>query len=101
MKVFFGESLDDMIRELRARGVDTVRIHALPETKADSVTIKVHSTTLCGGQIYESVITTRTSLQDVDPKDEKDFIGQACEEERDKVKEEFGNFEVRRGIIQE
>lgn len=101
MKVFFGEALDDMIQELRARGVDSVRVHALAESDANSVRVTIHATTLCGGQIYESVLTRRRNLQNIDPAEEEEFVRRAREEEREKVTQKFAGFDIRRGILQE
>jgi hypothetical protein len=101
MKVFFGESLDAMIRELRARGVDSVRVHALGESDANSVAVTVHATTLCGGQIYEARLMTRRNLQNVDPAEEADFVDRVLEEEREKVIKKFSGFDIRRGILQQ
>ena len=101
MKVYFGESLDDMIRELRARGISSVRVHALQEVGANALTVTTHVTTLCGNQIYESVIPHQYDLQNIDPQEEETFVRQACEEERDKIAEKLSGFEIRAGILQE
>lgn len=100
MKVYFGESLEDMVREIRARGTETIRVHALSYEEGEQVRIDVHATTLCGGQIYEAV---SRSFHSVDAEDEarRNRVRELGEEEREKVVDKFAGFEVRRGILQE
>lgn len=100
MKVYFGESLDDMLREIGARGSETVRVHALSHDESDEVRIDVHTTTLCGGQIYEAVSSSFHSL-DQEGEARRERIDELCEEERDTVTEKLKRFEVRRGILRQ
>ncbi|MFW6456970.1 MAG: hypothetical protein ACOC0A_01630 [Planctomycetota bacterium] len=101
MKVYFGESLDEMVREIGARGTETVRVHAVSHGDAsDEVRIDVHTTTLCGGQIYEAVTSTFHFVEG-EGAARRERIQKISEEERNKVAEKFRRFEVRRGILQE
>ena len=65
MKVFFGDSLEDMIKELRAQAVKTVRLHVFGEVAGQALVTRAHVTTLWNNQVYESVIEERSSLGDV------------------------------------
>jgi len=101
VKVFFGEALDDMIRELRGQGVSTVRLHVLAQPQGDVLLMRTHVTTLCNNQIYESACQTTASLEGV-PRDGREaFVRNACEQERKRTAERLEGFEIRRGILQE
>ncbi len=100
MKVYFGESLDEMIREIGARGTETVRVHAVAHDEPQEVRVDVHATTLCGGQIYESVKTSYHSV-DGEGEERRKRIAELCEERREKVAETCSRFEIRRGILKQ
>ncbi|MFW5915722.1 MAG: hypothetical protein ACOCTQ_04535 [Planctomycetota bacterium] len=101
MKVFFGDAIEEMLSELRARGIDTVRIHALSERDESNLRITVHVTTLCGGQIYEGVKETIHRMDIPEDTEQEKFIREARSEEREKVVKRFQGFEMRKGILQE
>ncbi len=101
MKVFFGIAIDDMMTELRSQAARTVRLHVLPTIEGQNLIMQVHLTSLCNNQVYESVLESRASLDDV-PKDQMDeFVREQCEQVRAKAAERLEGLEVRRGILQE
>jgi hypothetical protein len=101
MKVFFGDVLDDMVKELRGQAVNNVRLHALYEAEGDVLRVNVHVTTLCNNQVYESVISTKMALGGATGQKRDELIVSACDQEREKVARRLEGFEVRRGVLQE
>ncbi len=100
MKIFFGQDLDDMILELRAQGVALVRVQVLPKIQDQNMLMQTYVTTFCNNQVYEAVIPSRASLNNV-PRDRlAEFIRQQCERARQKTTERLKGFEVKRGILQ-
>lgn len=101
MKVFFGGSLDDMINELRAQAVNTVRLHVFETVEGHTLVTRAHVTTFCNNQIYESVIEETTSLDNVPTEQQEEFVHGACEKARNALVERLSAFEVRRGVLQQ
>ena len=101
MKVFFGEALDDMIKELRGQAVNSVRLHALPEMEGDKARIDVHVTTLCNDQVFEAVLTSRVKLDGEGPEQKREGLKKACESACGKVAQQLPGFEIRKGVLQE
>lgn len=101
MKVYFGEALQDMLRELRAQAANNLRVHVLPEVEGDRLEMDVHITTLCNNQIYEAVLHSSTSLADVPDEKRPKHVRSTCERARKEVIEQLEGFEIRRGILRE
>ena len=101
MKVFFGDSLDDMINELRAQAVNSVRLHVFGTVEGTSLVTSGHVTTFCNNQIYESVIEETTSLEDVPSEQHEKLVHEAREKARSALVERLSGFEIRRGVLQQ
>jgi len=101
MKVFFGEALEDMVKELRGQAVNNVRLHALSEVEGDEARIDVHVTTLCNNQVFEAVLTSRAKLDGEGPEQKREALKKACENACEKVVEQLPGFEIRKGVLQE
>lgn len=101
MKVYFGDALEEMSKELRGKAVRNVRLQALTEVAGETLEINVHVTTLCNQQVYESVLSSERSLEGIAPEERPDFVKQAREEAQQSVEERMQGFEVRRGILQQ
>ena len=101
MKIFFGDALEDMVRELRAQAAPTVRVHVLSKVEGQSLLLSGHVTTFASNMIYESVIENRVSLAGVRPEKLQGFIKENCEEHYQNVAQRLKGFEIRRGILQE
>jgi hypothetical protein len=101
MKVFFGDALEEMLRELRGQGVPNVRLHVLPEVHEDRLILCMHVTTFCNNQIYEALLRTEESLAEVSDQERRAFIRNAAEQARQKVAEQLEGLEIRRGILQQ
>ena len=101
MKVYFGPALKDMLTELRAQAVNTVRLHVLPHVEGKKLRLQAFVTTFCNNQVYESVLETQVDIADVAPDGLQDFVDHQCEQIRQKVAAELTGMEVRRGILQQ
>ena len=101
MKVFFGNALDDMVRELRGQGAAMVRLHVLPRVNGQVLHLPAHVTTLCNNQVYEAVVESRESVADVPAEELPRVAREKAEGWRAEVAERLGGFELRRGVLQE
>ena len=101
MKVFFGDSLDDMINELRAQAVNSVRLHVFGTMEGHNLVTSGHITTFCNNQIYESVVEETISLEDVPSEQHEKFMREAREKARSALVERLSGFEIRRGVLQQ
>jgi len=101
MKVFFGSALKDMMSELKAGAVASVRLHVLPHVEGKRLRMQAFVTTFCNDQIYEAVIESQADLADVPPERLQGLIDQHCERARQEVAELLQGVEIRSGIIQD
>ncbi|MFP4026705.1 MAG: hypothetical protein ACLFWL_02830 [Candidatus Brocadiia bacterium] len=101
MKVFFGNDLEYMVRELRGKAINNVRLQVLYEIGEGDVEFKAHVTTLCSGQIFETVISRNEILEGATAEEQDDFVTEVAEELRDDVAERLEGFEIRPGVLQE
>ena len=101
MKIFFGDSVDEMASELRAQGVDAVRLHVLWEAQAQVLRMRTHVTTFHNTQIYEAVVESSASLAGVAKEKLAEFVRDQCEGARQKVAERLRGLQLRPGILQD
>ena len=101
MKLFFGGAIDVMAAELRAQGVDSVRLHVLPDVDGQVLRMRTYVTTYHNDQIYEAVAESSASLGGVEKEKVVEFVRQECELARESVAKRFRGFEIRPGILQE
>ncbi len=101
MKVFFGPNLQDMLVELRAAAVPTVRLQVLPHVEGKDLRLQAFVTTFYNNQIYEAVIETHAELAGVPPARLQEFISSRCAQAREKIGVQLTGLEVRKGVLQE
>jgi hypothetical protein len=101
MKLFFGDSLGDMISELRAQAVKSVRIHVLTKADGQTLHMQTYVTTFHNNQVYEVVVESSTSLAGVEKDKVAEFVREKCEQARQEVARHLSGFDVRPGILQE
>jgi predicted house-cleaning NTP pyrophosphatase (Maf/HAM1 superfamily) len=101
MKLYFGDALDEMIRELHGQGAPMVRVHVLAKLQGQSLVLSTYVTTFCNQQVYEAVVETPVDLKGVDPGQVPDFVQHQREQTRAAVLKKLEGFEIRRGILQE
>ena len=101
MKVFFGSALKDMMSELKAQAVASVRLHVLPHLEGKRLRMQAFVTTFTNDQIYEVVIESQADLANVPAERVPGVVDQHCERARQEVAELLQGLEIRSGIIQQ
>jgi hypothetical protein len=102
MKVFFADDIDNLVAELVAQAVKSVRMHVMRKLAGESVVLQLYITAYCNNMIYEGIATEKHSVKGVAADKLLAFVEEKAATFRETfAKERFRRFEIKAGIYQD